>query len=180
MTILGLACLSAGTASAANLIVNPGFETCNLAFVPFNWTYVPGTFVGCENRQHSGTFDADFAGSGNILSQSISTTIGDQYDFQFWLKTTAVSSESFSALFGGVTVFSQTSALPSYTLEDFTVMATSTTTSVAFHATTNGGEWSLDDVSVTDLGPVPEPSTLLLATGGLGIAFFKFRRKRIQ
>ena len=59
-------------------------------------------------------------------------------------------------------------------------MATSTTTSVAFHATTNGGEWSLDDVSVTDLGPVPEPSTLLLATGGLGIAFFKFRRKRIQ
>ena len=122
MTILGLACLSAGTASAANLIVNPGFETCNLTFVPFNWTYVPGTFVGCENRQHSGTFDADFAGSGNILSQSISTTMGAPIRFSILVKDyRAVSSESFSALFGGVTVFSQDErALPSYTLEDFT------------------------------------------------------------
>jgi len=115
------------------------------------------------------------------LSQTITTVIGDKYDFQFWLlgPGAGTTPNSFSASFGGNTVFSLTNSPgpSSYTLEDVVVTATATTTVIAFTGNAGGG-WGLDDVSISDLGPAtPEPSTLLLMTTALGLGFAALRKR---
>jgi hypothetical protein len=158
----------------ANIILDPGFESCSANFtVPPNWNDTDVNIAFCDGNKHSGTFDADFIGSPGTLSQDIATTIGDTYDFQFWLKSPAASG-TFSASFGSNQVFSTTTGTGSYIFEDFTVTATSTTTTVSFTGSANGDVWSLDDISVTDLAP--EPSTWLLSSLALAATFLRFRR----
>lgn len=114
------------------------------------------------------------------MSQTITTIAGDDYDFSFWLKAFPVSPDSFTASFGSDEVLDLVNPAGfGYTQKDFSITATGTSTTIQFAAASGGGDWSLDDVSVTDLGPTaPEPaSLLLLATGLLGIAW-KFSRQR--
>jgi hypothetical protein len=177
----GLIGLFAITLAHANLVSNPGFESCNNpGDAPPSWT--SGSSY-CSFNPHSGTWDGDFGGTGATLSQIISTIIGDEYDFQFWLWDVAITPNSFSASFGSDTVLSLTNAPNSpYTLEDFTVTATATSTQISFTGTASGNGWSLDDVSVTDLGPAaptaPEPSTFLLACSLLGFAGLRRMARR--
>jgi hypothetical protein len=138
--------------------------------------------VFCANfNSHSGSWETVFASVGGSLSQTITTVIGDKYDFQFWLlgPGAGTTPNSFSASFGGNTVFSLTNSPgpSSYTLEDVVVTATATTTVIAFTGNAGGG-WGLDDVSISDLGPAtPEPSTLLLMTTALGLGFAALRKR---
>jgi hypothetical protein len=106
---------------------------------------------------------------GGTMSQSISTTAGDNYDFSFWLDDGSVSPDSFTASFGSDEVLDLVNHSDfGYTLEDFTVTATAATTTISFGAHTTGNSWTLDDVSVTDLGPsAPEPTSLALFSSGL-------------
>jgi hypothetical protein len=164
------------TPARANLVADPGFESCgNIADQPPGWTV--GGSAGsafCSANPHSGSWDADFAFGSSTLSQTITTTAGDQYDFSFWLWGPISVLGSFSASFGGDTVLDLQNARTPYTLEDFTVTASGTSTVISFTGDTSPSAWSLDDVSVTDLGPLtstPEPASLALlgsALSGLG------------
>ena len=118
--ILTLAVLLAASVipARANLITDPGFESCTGygAAIP-DWT---SANVSCSYA-HTGTFGAGFTGSAT-LSQTITTTIGDNYDFSFWLAVYSPSSfplppASFTVSFGSdevtdflVPVFSITQA----------------------------------------------------------------------
>jgi len=111
--------------------------------------------VGCGHNPRLGAWDADFhGGSAPTLSQTISTIPGHDYEFSFWLRP-GVIPNSFQASFGGTTVLTLTDAPSSgYIFERFIVAATSAATTIAFTATGAivGADWSLDRVSVQDVG----------------------------
>jgi len=169
----------------ANLIPDPGFESCALVGdAPPGWTASSGNiFCYGSTTPHTGNFDVVFTATASTLSQTITTIAGDNYDFSFWLwdaAGTGSAPDFFTASFGSDEVLDLVNhASFTYTLEDFTVTATGTSTMIEFGAESNGQAWILDDVSVTDQGPAtPEPASLvLLASGLLGIAW-RFRRQR--
>ena len=169
--LLVLAVMAMGLTSArANLIVNPGFETCPSGQAS-GWqpsTINPLGFP-CSPPSHTGVFATHMVGAGS-LTQTIVTIPGQSYDFAFWLAESGGSSPSnnFSANFGSTRVLTlSNTTLPSYTLEEFTVTAALTTEAITFDGFNSTGTWSLDDVSVTAIPSIPEPAGLTLLGGWL-------------
>jgi hypothetical protein len=161
----------------ANLVTDPGFESCPTVPPPPGWS---GT-AGCNaNHAHTGSWAAGFE-LNSTLSQSISTTPGATYDFSFWVSGINLPTpDQFTASFGSDQVLDLVNVTPStYTFEDFTVAATAAITTIAFAGTTTGDSaWLLDDVSVTAV-TVPEPASLsLLAASLLGLVGLGAVRRR--
>jgi hypothetical protein len=175
-----------GSAIAANLVLNPGFETGDFT----DWT-VTGDGVSIDTVfPNTGCCDAAFSATttdtnAGVLSQTLSTLGGKTYKLSFAvLDEAGFSGDSFFVQFGG---FSATITgdmagppgdLPSlYTAETFTVPGTDIvdgSTALAFKGLSDpvsGINWNLDDASVTAVA-TPEPSTwalLVIAFTGLGI-----------
>jgi hypothetical protein len=158
-----------GLIHAATLTTNGGFETGDLT----GWNQDAGgaALVFCNNVRftaNSGSCAVSLTYSGfEILSQTITTTPGASYDFDFWLQQTAgeTAPENFTATWDGNTVLSilSQSGPMSYTHEVFTnLVATGTTTKISFSG--NGDlleRWVIDDVNVAaSAAPTPEPATI--------------------
>ena|SRR6185312_9784411 len=173
--------LAASVAPArANLITDPGFESCaGVTAPPPGWTRSSANAY-CGTGPHTGTYDATFAGAASTLSQTITTIVGDNYDFSFWLWNDAGTPDFFTASFGSDQVLDLLSpANFGYTQEDFAVTAVGTSTTIEFGGEANGNGWFLDDVSITDQGPAaPEPASLILLASGLLATAWRFRRQR--
>jgi hypothetical protein len=181
-----LAAAVGGPAAAANLVLNPGFETGDFT----NWS-VGGDGIAIDNVfPNTGCCDAAFSAttvdaSPGVLSQTLSTSAGQAYTLSFALLDEAgFSGDSFTVQFGGfsATITGDMAAppgdLPSlYTAETFTVPGAdivSGSTVLAFKGLSDpisGINWNLDDASVTAVS-TPEPSTwalLVVAFACLGI-----------
>ena len=191
---LPLAAALGGPAAAANLVLNPGFETGDFT----DWS-VTGDGISIDSVfPNSGCCDAAFSAlttdpNAGVLSQTLPTAGGKSYKLSFALLDEAgFSGDSFIVQFGG---FSATITgdeagppgdLPSlYTAFSFTVPSAdivSGATVLAFKGLNDpvsGIEWNLDDVSANAVA-TPEPSTwilLALAFGGLGMQR-RLRRRR--
>jgi hypothetical protein len=85
--------------------------------------------------------------------------------------------QEFKALFDGVTLMDQSSTNGIvYTNYVFQAIATSASTTLEFDSR-NDPSWNyLDEVVVTPITPVPEPSTIVLA--GIGAIGLLFARRR--
>jgi len=172
-------------AIVGNLVSNCGFESGS--FGP--WTLSGNTSetfvepaVG-SYQPNSGTYFALLGaiGSDDIMTQDIATTAGQSYDFTFYLASDGRTTNDFSAIFGGDTVFSQTNiAASGYVEESYLVTASSDSTVIEFDSRDDPGYLSLDDISVvaaTTAAPEPRLEGIILALLFLtGVAFIRRRR----
>lgn len=175
--------VSAGAASAQELVSNGGFETGDFT----DWTLggntgftgVGGNFSGVDPA--SGAYQGYFGavGSTTSLDQTIATTDGGSYTFSFDLYDFGGAPNSFSANFGSTNVVSLTDdpGMP-YTHYSFTVLAQGPSTDVNFTIRQDPSYYLLDNVSVQ--GGVPEPmSWALMITGFFGAGAALRRRRTV-
>ncbi|MBV9937729.1 MAG: carbohydrate binding domain-containing protein [Acidobacteriaceae bacterium] len=174
-------------ASAANLVVNSGFETGDLSGWALSGTNSDpsdnGIYYGVDGADaHSGNYGAYFGPIGGILKldQTLATSPGATYTISFWLAqspaTPAPYVNSFTASFGGATLYSQVGVPSSgFTQYSFSSTASSNSSILEFGFRNDTGYFSLDDASVTTSDTVvPEPVTSLLVV--LPVGLFLLRR----
>ena len=171
-----------------NLVSNCGFESGSFSSWGGSATTVSSNYVGVDTGDpftsvttpYSGNYEA-YLGNPSAtvaLTQTLATSAGSYLiEFALLNDTSAASpyTNSFSLLFGGSTLFSESAVVAGgYTLYSFLGSTTSTSTPLSFVSENDGGYFELDSVSVTAAAaPVvtPEPSSwLLLGTGVLGVA----------
>jgi hypothetical protein len=163
---------------AANLIVNPGFETGNFS----GWIFTPGPSSGSgvdNSNPHTGTDAAVLDAPGTVgappdeeLSQTVVTTPGTFYDVSFWLANSAGSgTNGFIASFGGTTIAIGGSATFPYQEYSFSVKATGISSVMDVRDFNNGGAWYLDDISVAPRSVPDAASTWLLLLLGVSATF---------
>ncbi len=165
------------SASAQNLVANPGFETGDFT----GWTQSGNTgFTGVDGNPHSGTFAAFFGpvGSLGFLSQSLATTPGSLYRIDSWLSSDGGTPSEFQVMWDGNIIFDQMN-IPAhpYTLSTFFQTASTSSTPLKFGFRDDPSFLFFDDVSVT---AVPEPSSMVLSVlglAGLGLVTLRKRAK---
>ena len=210
--------LSVRPVQAQNIVANPGFEDGSTAVnmfsnIPddYSETHSAEFFGGALSFVGAGydalfphTGQAFFGGLGGVgnspgeyaanLSQKLTTTPGDTYDYSFFFaagnNTPAnnpnATSSSFGYQFGSV---SQTLTNPATSdkYEEFsgTFVASGPTTKISFTFNNPQNVFGIDDIYVADAGPaaVPEASTTvsfgaLLALGLGGVVLAAKKRKQ--
>jgi hypothetical protein len=190
--------LSSDACASAELVANGGFETGDFSY----WTVdsETGWFPTVDDDvlfpnyyPHSGNYYGDFgvsfggAGLASMASiaQAIPTTIGLTYHVEFWLKTTLTYPGVVSATFGDTSLLSLTTISEfDYTLFEADIVATSVSSVLIFSGNTQSPfPIYLDDVSVTQVGPVveaPETSTSVALAFLAGVTGFTVWRRRAQ
>lgn len=161
-------------------MVNGGFETSSLS----GWTLTgsncsTGVTAGAGHTGNYGLRSGPVAGTCSV-SQSFATTAGQQYTFSFWVQNLDGGvPNSFDARWDGASVYSTVNSPAfGFTQQLFTVTASAPITTIAFVVQHDPSWYTLDDVSVSAVSTVPEPSTYaLMAAGLLGIVAARGRRR---
>lgn len=170
-----------GSASAANIVINPGFETGDFT----GW--LPGgnlNFAGVDNLvPHSGTFAAFFGGviAPATLTQQLNTSPSETYNLSFWLMNEPGEPNFFSVSWNGIELATLVDAAPfDYMQLTFTGLTPSSgsQTPLVFTFMHGPAFWDLDDVVVEARTVVPEPATLLLA--GIAAVVLRGRRRLLR
>jgi PEP-CTERM motif-containing protein len=189
LLISGLAVCS--PAMASNIVLNPGFETDDLAPWVANpsSSSVPWGTTGPSVFAHTGQFYAstNCAGpqcmtpdpdpKGAWLYQDLATTSGAIYNLSFWYTPDGATPNDFAVLWNGVQVLDILNSGSGFTFNLFTVsglLAPGPTTRLEFLGRQDRGFDGLDDVCVDRPGgdcagvaAVPEPTSLILLGSGL-------------
>jgi hypothetical protein len=175
-------CAMSSFAGAADLVVNGGFETGNLAgwtqFGNTGFTGVsnifpcagPGSFLASPPHAHSGNCEAYFGpvGSDGGIQQTLGTVAGQQYAFSYWDAMNGGPTNDLSVYWNNTLLDGFTNAGPfDWTQHSFTVTALGNDV-IEFSARQDPAYVGLDDISVV---ATPEPASLtLLGTGLAGLA----------
>ena len=172
-------------AVAGNLLQNCGFESGDFA----HWNpkaASSGSDFFVSTGGNSGSFGAFFGDTAqqfdSLFQGGIPTTPGHTYDLTYYFQSDGNTPSAGYVGYFDTTfhVLGSGSAFPpfSWTLLDFTFVATTPNTGIGFGAYDGPGFLGIDDVVLRDVTPVPEPFTLGVFGAGLAGAFAMRRRKR--
>jgi hypothetical protein len=151
---LGLSFILAQAGTAAQLVVNGGFETGDFA----GWTVTPAAsgstvFVYGGPGPHWGNYAAWFGATGatpDTISQVLPTVAGRVYGFGFWLRHPIDPENEFTVTWGGTTVLHLVNS-PAFRYRQygpFKVVARGPNTVIAFSGREAGSWYLLDDIFV--------------------------------
>jgi len=170
-----------------NLVTNGSFEaTSNTTSPGFAWT-VSGAFISegfdyfvdttpadAESGTHS--FAGGAIGDLGFISQNIATTAGGRYNIHLWLADLSgfTDGTEIQVRWGGIPVYDATD-IPGFNYRQIIIdpMATGPSTVLSIGLRDDSFFLNVDNISVR---AVPEPTTLALLLGGLGIAGLARRR----
>ncbi len=171
---------------AGNLVTNCGFETGYFT----GWTLggnegMTGIGYSGYYKSNSGNWFLEMGphGSDGTLSQTLTTTTGQDYAFAFYLASEGDSPSDFSAYWDGTQLLSLTNPNSgvaytsggAYILYTYMVTGTGSDT-IQFDFRDDPGVLLLDDISVS---AVPEPGTFCLLILGLGLSVVFVGRRRL-
>lgn len=167
---------------SGNLVANCGFETGSFS----SWTIsnLNATSVQVAGFHgylpHSGNYFAALGnvGSDGVISQTLSTVVGQTYDITFYLASDGSTPNDFSASFGSTKLIDlvNTPLTTGYVQYTFAEVAISGSTTLTFTERNDPGYWALDDISVAPVSGAPEPGVLVLlplSLIGLGLLSWK-------
>ena len=186
-------------AHAAELLQNGGFEggvytdAGGNPYAPVGWTTESSFDFGggdvnevINGNAHSGAYALEFgnydAQAASAIDQSFADVVGATYSGSFWVYATRGGdpSANVTAQINGVILSSVDDSVTSYMQETFSFIGTGHDT-LTLTASTNPGEWMVDDVSIMGAAPVmgaPEPASwalMLIGAGAMGLGLRKRR-----
>ena len=169
-------------AFADNLIVNGGFGSGSFnGYTTANLTYTSVVASGVDD--HSAYAGSYYAALGNVgtdgcISQTISDTAGQLYNFSFELASDGATPNDFSASVDSTTLLSLTN-IPAggYNLYSFDFVGTGSD-SISFTERDDPGYLALDTINVSAV--TPEPSSILLLATGMAATAGALRRRLVR
>jgi len=174
--------LATAPAQAVELITNGSFETGDFS----GWTQVGDTsfsFVTDElagGGPTDGVFHAAFGPVNELggISQTFSTIAGQTYFLSFDLAYLGGTPNSLLLVWGGdvILIGNDVIELDYVTFSGF-LLATSSSTELAFYFYSPPSYWLLDNVSV-DGAVVPEPASWAMMIAGFGLVGMAARRRK--
>jgi PEP-CTERM motif len=168
-----------------NLVTNGSFENTSV-MAGSGWT-VSGAFTSegfdyfidtnaadAESGTHS--FAGGAIGDLGFISQNIATTVGGHYNIHLWLANLSgfADGTEIQVRWGGIPVYTATDIL-GFNYREIVIdpIATASSTALSIGLRDDSFFLNVDNISVR---AVPEPTTLALLLGGLGIAGLARRR----
>jgi hypothetical protein len=166
-----------------NLLVNGNFATGDLT----GWTVsgnptvpkVVSSFAGFVPRDGSYFLAFGNVGSDGILSQALTDVAGGMLTVTGYLASSGTGPSDFSAGINGVPGY-RVSPIPEQGYQEFSFTAPATGSDTLSLAYRNDPAWSaIDDLSVTEVLPVPEPASAAIISAGLiCLGMIRARRAR--
>lgn len=176
---LGAAAFLASSASAAELIVNGGFETGD--FTGWTATDVSYPVFVSPDIVHSGDFAAKVAGFSygpDTLEQDVADVAGQSYTLSFWRWMDPALPNGIDVTWNGVSIHSEVDNDAQAGFEQFTATVTGHGLDALVFTSYNDPAFNyFDDVSLRGQG-APEPAAWALMLGGFGLAGASLRRRR--
>lgn len=188
-TVVIALALAAVHSHAQNLLVNGSFDSGDLYYshgkeygTLDGWTVI-GHYTDMSAPVESGPQAlnlndgmTDNNGGLAILSQSVSTVVGDTYTFSAWIEADANGANNeLDFLWNGATALqNENFSTDGYQEFMVNVTATAAATVLGFAHGNNNGQLYLDNASLTLAAPVPEPAATTLAVfGGAGLILIR-------
>jgi len=182
------------TADPSDPVANCGFETGDFT----DWT-LSGAYALAQTNlfgvdsydAYSGNFGAYFGNTAStpgsysaannlVMTQNVTLEVGRQYTLSFYLAQSTPIFTGYTNFFGvtfdGTTLLSETGAAMTNGFVEYTYTVTGAygANALTFAAQNDDGDWSLDDI---DLTQIPEPSsTAIMAVGLLGVGLLARRQ----
>ncbi len=143
-----------GTAYAANLVTNPGFETGSLS----GWSCTGGLGSVVSSPVHSGTYA--LAGAANDsdnaqCTQTVSVQANTAYTLSAWVRGNYV----FLGVTGGASIWTPSAATYTQLTTSFTTGSAQTSVEIYLHGWYAQGTYYADDVSLDGPGGSLVPGT---------------------
>lgn len=175
-TLAALSCaVFVGSAQAANVLVNPGFETGSLA----PWIIDDGSPTVTNADAHTGTFSVAAFGNDEIRQNFAPIATSDITEVSFWLRRAGGPFDQYSLYYSDATTFTTTlsGSGDDWQLFDITsdLTAGAHLTGLSIYGTSSGPAF-MDDFTI-NVNNIPEPTTLSVMALACAGAVVRRRRR---